>query len=267
MKSLGIVVSLGLLIVFSSCEKVVNIPLNEADSQIVVEAVAKSLSGESYVLLSKTIASYEESSSLAKLSGASVTISDPYGGSFLFEEDLIISGRYMHPSFEVLPNTNYSLSVVYEGQVIEAASQSLTKPQIDSLVVFQNIGGPGQGPSDTTNVLVYTVSDNPDEKNYYRFVLWVNGVKENIIFIETDDLGNGEVYTSPFFGISFDSHDSVYAELWSMTSQNYDYFFALNTNLNQSPFSAAPADPPSNIENGIGYFGAFMMDTISIIIP
>ena len=75
------------------------------------------------------------------------------------------------------------------------------------------------------------------------------------------------INTSPFFGISFDSADTVYAELWSMNKANYDYFSALFTNLNQSPFSAAPADPPSNIENGIGYFGAFMVDTVSIIIP
>jgi hypothetical protein len=267
MKRLGVLIVLSLLIVFSACEKVVQIPLNEADSQIVVEAVAKSLTGQSYVLLSKSISSYDTSYDFEQLSGATVTVSEPSGGSFVFEEDPIVSGRYIHPTFEVLPNTNYSLKVNYEDQLLEATSRSITVPQIDSFFIYQNVGGPGQDPDDTTNVLIYTVSDNPDEKNYYRFVLWINGVKENTIFIETDDLGNGETYTSPFFGISFESHDTVYAELWSMNVQSYDYFSALYTNLNQSPFSAAPADPPSNIENGIGYFGAFMMDTISIVIP
>jgi hypothetical protein len=266
MKNVQLLV-LAVLFIFLSCEKVVQIPLNEAEPQIVVEAVGKGLVGQSYVLLSKTLSSYDASSGLEKLSGALVEVSDNSGGNFIFEEDPAEDGRYIHPTFEVLPNTNYNLNVTYEGLALYAESRSRTKPQIDSFFVFQNIGGPGQDPNDTTNVLIYTVSDNPDEKNYYRFVLWVNGVKEKIIFIETDDLGNGEQYTSPFFGISFDSNDSVYAELWSMNKQNYDYFSALNTNLNQSPFSAAPSDPPSNIENGIGYFGAFMMDTTSIVIP
>lgn len=267
MNRLETVMLLSLLMVFSACEKVVQIPLNETEPQIVAEAVAKSLTGQSYILLSRSISSYDTSYDFEQLTGASVTVSEPSGGNFVFEEDPMVVGRYIHPAFEVLPNTNYSLKVSYKDQVLEATSRSMTAPQIDSFFVYQNIGGPGQNPDDTTNVLIYTVSDNPDEKNYYRFVLWINGVKENTIFIETDDLGNGETYTSPFFGISFDSQDTVYAELWSMNVQSYDYFSALYTNLNQSPFSAAPAEPPSNIENGIGYFGAFMMDTTSIIIP
>ncbi len=255
------------LFAFFSCEKVVQIPLNEAEPQIVVEGVVKSLVGESYVLLSKTIGPYDSVDAIQNLSGALVEVSDGVGGSFVFAEDPLVSGRYVHPTFSVMPNTNYNLDISYEGQFLNAASRSLTLPQIDSFFVYQNIGGPGQEPDDTSNILIYTVSDNPAEKNYYRFVLWVNGVKENAIFIETDDLGNGETYTSPFFGISFNSLDTVYAELWSMNKANYDYFSALYTNLNQSPFSAAPADPPSNVENGIGYFGAFMVDTVSIIIP
>ncbi|NOQ71333.1 MAG: DUF4249 family protein [Crocinitomix sp.] len=266
MKSFHVVV-LVVLFGLSSCEKVVQIPLNDTEPQIVVEAVGKSLVGQSYVLLSKTISSSGTPSGIERLLGAVVSVSDNEGESFVFEEDPTVDGRYIHPTFSVLPNTSYSLSVTYEGELLSAESRSLTKPQIDSFFVFRSVGGPGQEVGDTSNVLIYTVSDNPDEKNFYRFVLWVNGVKENIIFIETDDLGNGEVYTSPFFGISFDSEDLVYAELWSMNKQNYDYFSALNSNLNQSPFSAAPSGLPSNIENGIGYFGAFMMDTMSIIIP
>ncbi|MFT5821943.1 MAG: hypothetical protein ACI8ZM_003199 [Crocinitomix sp.] len=266
MKSLQVFV-LVFLFIFSSCEKVVQIPLNDADPQIVVEAVGKSLVGKSYVLLSKTISSSGSPSGIERLSGAVVEVSDNVGGYFVFVENPAVDGQYIHPTFSVLPNTNYNLNVAYEGESLSAESRSLTMPQIDSFFVFQSAGAPGQEPGDTTNVLIYTVSDNPDEKNFYRFVLWVNGVKENIIFIETDDLGNGEVYTSPFFGISFNSSDSVYAELWSMNKQNYDYFSALNSNLNQSPFSAAPSSLPSNIENGIGYYGAFMVDTISIIIP
>lgn len=251
-----------LLLLFASCEKVIEIPIEDEESQIVVEAVAKSLEGESYVLLSKTIGFYDDATSVEKLSGASVQITGQDGVAFMFSESPDVPGRYEHPTFKALPNYRYDLTVTYDGAVLTSSSTSLTVPQIDSLFVFQNIDD-----TDTSNILLYTVTDNPIEKNYYRFVLWVNGEKENTIFIETDDLGNGETYTSPFFGVSFDSNDSIYGELWSMNKDNYAYFSALYTNLNQSPFSAAPSDLPSNIEGGKGYFGVFMVDTTSIIIP
>ena len=250
------------LLLFASCEKVIEIPIEDEESQIVVEAVAKSLEGKSYVLLSKTIGFYDDVNTIDKLSGATVQIMGQDGSVFIFNEDPDVPGRYIHPTFKALPNFSYDLTVTYEEQVLTATSRSLTVPQIDSLFVYQNIDA-----EDTTNVLLYTVSDNPIEKNFYRFVLWVNGEKDNTIFIETDDLGNGETYTSPFFGVSYDSNDSIYGELWSMNKENYAYFSALYTNLNQSPFSAAPSDLPSNIEGGKGYFGVFMVDTSSIIIP
>lgn len=251
-----------LLLIFANCEKVIEIPIEDEESQIVVEAVTKSLEGESYVLLSKTIGFYDEATSVEKLSGASVQIVGQDGAVFIFDEDPDVPGRYGHPTFKALPNYSYDLTVIYNDVVLTANSNSLTVPQIDSLFVYQNIDG-----TDTNNVLLYTVTDNPIEKNYYRFVLWVNGEKENAIFIETDDLGNGETYTSPFFGVSYNSNDSIYGELWSMNKDNYAYFSALYTNLNQSPFSATPSDLPSNIEGGKGYFGVFMVDTVSIIIP
>lgn len=253
-----------ILFAFFSCEKEIDIDLNDADQQIVVEGVCKSLEGKSYVLLSKTINSYDSSGGLEKLSAATVQVSDDDGNTFLFEEDLLQPGRYRHPTFAGMPNTDYEIAIDYEGVSLSGKTRTLTVPQIDSLFVVVD---PGLVGDDTSNVLIYTVTDNAVEKNYYRFVLWINGERDKNINIETDDLGNGETYTSPFFGIDFESEDTVYAELWSMSKQNYDYFSALFTNLNQGPFSAAPSDPPSNIENGIGYFGVFMVDTMSIIIP
>ena len=49
---------------------------------------------------------------------------------------------------------------------------------------------------------------------------------------------------------------------------NYTYFYSLANTTNGGPFSATPANPVSNIDNGgLGYFGAYLKDTISIVIP
>lgn len=250
-----------------ACEKVVELPIEDAEPKVVVEAVAKSLPGESYVLLSKSIGFYDDPGQVNWVDGANVDVTNESGEVFNFV-GTGIPGEYRHPTFYLEPNQFYNLKVEAEGQVLKSETRTLTVPQIDSLFAFQQITTDLQGNPDTSNILIYTVSDNPAEKNFYRFVLWVNGEKDDEIFIETDDLGNGATYTSPFFGISFDSGDHIYAELWSMTKVNYAYFSALYTNLNQSPFSAAPSDLPSNIDgNGIGYFGAFMVDTATIVIP
>ena len=255
------------VITLFACEKVVELPIEDAAPKLVVEAVAKSLPGESYILLSKSIGFYDDPVEVNWVDGANVQVVDESGEVFTFA-GTGMPGEYRHPTFYLEPNQFYDLKVEAEGQELNSESRTLTIPQIDSLFAFQQISTDLQGNPDTSNILIYTVSDNPVEKNFYRFVLWVNGEKDDEIFIETDDLGNGATYTSPFFGISFDSGDHIYAELWSMTKDNYAYFSALYTNLNQSPFSAAPSDLPSNIEGGgIGYFGAFMVDTASIIIP
>ena len=44
---------------FYSCEKVIEIPLNDADRKVVVEAVFKDEPGSNYVILSKTGFVYE----------------------------------------------------------------------------------------------------------------------------------------------------------------------------------------------------------------
>lgn len=254
-------------LVFARCEKVIDIPLDDVEKQIVVEGIARNFPGESYVLLSRTVSSDVSINTIERLSGAVVAVRDNVGNEFLFEEDAGQIGKYIHPSFAVEANRQYYLTVDYQGVVLSGTSTSLTVPQIDSLSVFLNTTGFGSEPEDSNYVMVYTVTDNAFEKNYYRFVVYINGVKDDTYFIETDDLGNGETYTAPFFGLSFDSHDTVYAELWSMDKANYAYFSGVYNVLNQSPFSAAPGNPPSNIQNGIGHFGAFMIDTVTIIIP
>lgn len=266
-KSLHITLAV-LISSFFACEKVIEYPVNDANSTLVVEAVAKNLPGASYVLLTQTIGLYDDPNTIKYVSGASVEVVDPFGTVYVFSEDESVEGKYAHEDFQILPNQTYDLKVDYDGGVFTSQSTAMNKPQVDSIFTFQQIGTDDLGNPDTTHFLFYTVTDDPDEKNFYHFVLWVNGEKDDELFIETDDLGNGQTYTSPFFGITFDAGDSVYAELWSMQKENYAYFSALFTNLNQSPFSAAPSDLPSNIEGeGIGCFGAFMVDTASVVFP
>ena len=59
----------------------------------------------------------------------------------------------------------------------------------------------------------------------------------------------------------------VHIELLSMDEDTYTYLSTLNSNINSGPFGATPANPVTNIDNAIGYFGVYMVDTMSIIMP
>jgi hypothetical protein len=61
---------LGLFLMIA-CEKVIEIPLNDADREIVVEGVGRNFLGESYVLLSRSGSVYDDGG-FEVLSGAIV---------------------------------------------------------------------------------------------------------------------------------------------------------------------------------------------------
>jgi len=249
-----------------SCEKVIDIPLNEADREIVVEAVGRNFAGESYVILSASGSVYDDSG-FEDLSGATVTVTDKDGVETVFIESLVTPGTYLAPTFEALPNNSYTLSVEVEGVVITGKSITNSEPVLDSLTYI--VQPPGFGSPDTTFLLFYNFVDPGAEENYYRVRAWVNGERDDNFYIGDDALGNGQPASAPLFATSINPKDTVYVELLSIDEGTYTYLSTLNSNLTSgSPFAASPANPVGNLEGGaIGYFGVYMVDTMTIIMP
>jgi hypothetical protein len=261
-----------------ACEKVIEIPLNDANVEVVVEAVGRSFVGESYVLLSNSGSVYNDNDFLT-ISDALVTVTDKDGVAYVFTEDPEVKGKYINPTFQVLPNNSYSLLVDTGEKVLKSVSSSYSLPVLDSLNYIEQTGGGfgGGDPTDTSYFVFYSFKDNGDEENFYRARIWVNGKRDDNIYITNDKLFNGTTFTSPFFGTLVEKDsvkldgmtDSVwmahvYVELLSMDKAAYDYFFSLSSTLTTGPFSATPANPVSNIDNGIGYFSAFTVDTLTL---
>lgn len=254
------------LIGFSSCEKVIDIPLNEAEQRVVVEGLLMDQPGNNYIILSKTGSVYQESD-FEKLSGATVTITDEAGTIYTLTEMPGMPGVYNHPTLEVLVDNDYDLSVTYNSEIFTSSVQTFYKPQLDSLNYLEQSGSFGPQ-TDTTYLVFFSFSDNANQDNYYRINVYVNGVKDPNYYITNDDLFNGETYTQPAFATAVEKGDTVVIELLSVDESNYDYFFSLSSNGSDDPFSPTPSNPVSNIEGGaIGYFGAYTSDTMSVIIP
>lgn len=257
----------GFVAVFTSCEKVIDVPLNEADQRIVVEGKLYDQAGESEVLLSKTGSVYDDSG-FEKISGAQVTITDQLGTITMFDEDPLIPGRYFNNSFVATSNNTYTLNILVEGKELSAISTTYGKPTLDSLFYIETVGGFGpQAENDTSYLVFYDFSDVGGIDNYYRLRPFINGKEDEIVYITDDKLFDGNTYSAPIFATDINKGDTVLMKLVSMDEENYTFNVTLASNTQDGAFASAPANPVSNIEgDAIGYFGAFTTDTLSIII-
>jgi hypothetical protein len=257
----------GISILFiASCEKVIDVPLEESERRMVIEGVMRDQPGNNYVLISKTGSVYDESN-FEKISGAAVTVADGSGTVYTLTEVPGEPGKYTNATLQAQADNSYSLSVLAGGETITSTCKTFFTPVLDSLFYIEQIGSFGVG-SDTTYLVFFNFADQESQDNYYRVNAWINGTKEDFYYIANDDLFSGQTYTQPIYGSTVEKGDTVLIELISFDESNYTYFYSMMTATTEGPFAPTPSNPVSNLDgNAIGYFGAYTTDTMSIIIP
>ena len=256
------------VLAIGSCEKVIDLPLNEADQKIVIEAVTSDFANDSYILISKTGTVYEQSV-FEKVNDAIITVTDKNGVISNFTEDGTSTGRYVNPTFVVTENNDYLLSVKIGAEEFTSKYTTQTKAVLDFIysekIAHSSFGG---NPADSSNVVYFAFTDNINETNYYRFKVYKNGDYTNELYLGDDKLINGEQFVNVFYADEFDSGDTVLVEMQNIDKANYTYFYSMSNAQSDNPFSATPANPVSNIDGGaLGYYGAYLKDTMSLIVP
>ena len=264
-KIIGLIV-LALSIV--SCEKVIDLPLNEAEQKFVIEAVTSDFANDNYILISKTGTVYEQSV-FEKVNNAVITVTDKNGIVTNFTEDGTNSGRYVNPAFLVTENNDYLLNVKIGTEEFTSKYSTQSKAVLDFIFTEKYAQSSSNGtPVDSINLVYFAFTDNINETNYYRFKVFKNGKYTNQLYLGDDKLINGEQFVNLFFADEFDSGDTVLVEMQNIDKANYTYFYSMSNAQSTSPFSATPANPVSNIEGGaLGYYGAYLKDTMSLIVP
>ncbi|MDP2337493.1 MAG: DUF4249 family protein [Bacteroidota bacterium] len=255
------------LLFLVSCEKEINIDLNQSNPRFVIEGNLSNVAGESNVKISKTI-NFDEIISNPSISGALVTITD----NTLNQIDTLTetsAGIYFKPGITGLEGHTYTMMVNIGNEIFQAISTMPKSVNLDSLVQ-ENLagsgtgGGPGGsgGPgnpgkdrgSETSIQITPHYTDPSEFENYYQFVITRNDTLADDIFIRNDVGFNGSSSHLPL-RVKADKGDVVTIDLQCIDKSVYNYFFGLNENINQS--SATPANPTSNINNGaLGYFKA-----------
>ncbi|MEY2692271.1 MAG: hypothetical protein RIT03_661, partial [Bacteroidota bacterium] len=117
------------LIVLSSCEKVVTVPLETAAPRLVIDASIACVKGvpvsTQTIKLSTTAPYY--ASEVPPVSGANVSISTEDGSVFEFTE-IDQTGVYQCTNFEAILNATYTLLVNYNGQTYTATESLQAVP-------------------------------------------------------------------------------------------------------------------------------------------
>ena len=250
----------------TSCEKVIDLPIDDGGDVIVVEAIMKDRDTASYVNISNSVGIYDQPV-FQKTSNASVIVTDEFGGKWIFDEDPLNPGTYLNSTFLTQANTTYYLEVKVGSTTITSSSYTKSPPVMDSIYTKPNFLDAGTPQS---SWVYYHSTDNANEVNNYRLRIWIDGDEPSQYFLGNDYYINGETYEAQFFTADVYAGDSVFVEMLEFDENVYNYLYGLSNTLITGPFSPAPANPPSNLESDgaevTGYFAAMMTDTLSLIV-
>ncbi len=253
-----------------SCQKVVSIDLNNANPQMVAEAVVTDGPGPYTVTLTKSGDYFTPSLYFPPVTHAFVTIADNTGVTDTLKENT--PGTYRTSVLHGGQGRTYSLRLVAEGKEYDAVSTMPARVPIDTLVALRARESDGD---QVYNLYVF-FKDPPEPGNYYRINLRVSvpispdSIDGRRYHLYDDKLTNGnEAAVRIRMRNYFSPGDTVWVDLLSIDKASYDYFNTLNNILtsDRSPTSLAPANPNTNLTNGaLGYFAAYTVDSRMLIL-
>jgi Domain of unknown function (DUF4249) len=257
----AIAVLTGLLFTLSSCEEVIDLDIDPAETKVVIAAEVTQGPGPHFVYLSKTVG-IDDANIFPQVTGATVVLSDDAGTVDTLQE--LAAGTYASGHLVGVPGRSYSLSILTEGNAFTAQSTMPLPVTLDSVFnetidFFDGIRYPVFG----------NFQDPAAVTNQYRYVTWVNGQRLAGSVVDVDATYNGR-YTRAFIqgpGAEIALGDSVRVEMQCIDVQVYEYFSSF-AQLGGGPNgSSAPANPYTNIQGGaIGYFSAVYRSEASFVV-
>ncbi|MDF1675091.1 MAG: DUF4249 domain-containing protein [Vicingaceae bacterium] len=250
-----------ILLFFTSCEKEIDLNLDENEPLFVVEAIVHDSLGDNFVKISMT-KPFKDNSPITTITNANVVIKDNFGNTFNFYQTT--NGYYTDSTLQGFSGRTYNLYINIDGVAISATSTMPVKVNLDSLSYEQNTEAFWEDP----NIPEYSVrchfSDPLNSINYYRFKAFLRGVQEDGFQCLNDDLIDGLTTYYPIFGSAFYENDSINVQFLSIDEFSYKYFTALTA----SQGGQVPGNPETNLKGAksVGYFGAFAKSEKNIII-
>ncbi len=242
--TLGFVGFLAITLLSTSCQKVIDIDLNEADPTIVVEGEVMIGDTTHRVKITRTL-NFDETSSFPTVENATVTVVDNLGNAGTFTH--VGEGIYELSSYPGVEGRTYTLTVLVDGKSYSASSTMPGMVPMDSLYAEQVPFG-----ADTFSLVTPQRLDPAGIANYYQFKITLNGEVLDGINLQTDQLYDGNVILEPLFLEDLELNDTIRVDMFNITKAEWTYN---NQLLNNSTGQSTPANPITNFSGGcLGYF-------------
>ena len=255
-----------LLLLLSSCEKEINIDLNNTNSRFVIEGNISNFAGESVVKITKT-QNFDETTPFPMVSAAIVTITD----TLLNKIDTLketSAGIYTNSSLYGVVGYTYKLQVKIGTETFTSFSTMPYPLLLDSLVQIIPKEGDPVPPAGTPGA--GSIQFQPSYKNftktdkYLQYVITRNDTLLNNLIIRADMAASGFSFPIPF-SIKSKKKDILKINIQLIDKTVYNYLSAANRNIGQ--FSATPSNPTANISNGaLGFFKAHTSQKITLVV-
>jgi hypothetical protein len=256
------------LFIVTSCEKEIDLDLEDQSGQIVIEGNVTDQVGPYYVKITKSVA-FTQSNQYPAIENAQVVLSDNTGQTETLQ--YIGNGRYKTSTFVGQYGRTYTLKIQAEGKEYTSAS---TMPEA---VVFEGldqdsfmVGG------ETSYTLLPIFTDPQALGNRYLFSYNVNNRTKKNFQEFSDNVNNGLPNQRPLILPNDDEDgsvktkvgDTINVEMQCIDENVYTFYSALLQLSNGGAGGGiTPANPPSNINNGaLGYFSAHTVRKRSTVI-
>lgn len=263
MKSIISILFIALL--FTGCEKTVDLDYKGNQSKIIIEGNITNETGPNFVKITKSI-SLSDTGSYPTIDDAIVTISDDAGNSEMLSPQG--NGIYRTTTLNGVEGRKYILTVEAENRTYTAQSTMPQRVPFDSIKV-ETIVSVGE----TEHNLIPIYNDPIAKGNNYRFVLSVNNKIINQHLIQNDEIKNGVVNTLRLEindnDLKIKTDDLVAIKMQCIDKNVALYYTTLVLMADSGPGGGTtPNNPPGNISNGaLGVFSAHTVETKSVTIP
>ena len=251
-----IILSLFLII---SCEKEINLDLEDQSGKIVIEGNITDQAGPYFVRITKSVA-FTNDNEYPPVENTLVSLSDDFGQTEVLQ--YIGNGYYQALDFQGQSGRTYTLKILAEGK--EYIAQS-TMPEAVEFEGLEQDSFLVAGELSYTLLPVFT--DPPALGNRYLFRYSVNGRSKTNFLEFSDNVNNGLPNQRPLLlpnddedgSVKVKPGDEIIVEMNCIDDKIYTYFSALlQLSGGGGPGGGiTPTNPPSNISNGaLGYFSA-----------
>jgi hypothetical protein len=262
MKTIQLITLLITSIIFVSCEKVIDLKLEDEAGKIVIEGDITNNGGPQFVRITKTV-KFSDASLYPSVADATVIITDNVGTIDTLQ--YVSNGVYKTNRIIGVPGNIYNLTVIAQGKVYTAQSTMPQNVAMDSLRYTSITFG---GNKQYSMIPVYT--DPTFRGNNYRFLQYVNGKLDKGYINFNDDVNNGQVNQRPMItnDIEVKVGDNVSVEMRCVDAVTFTYFVTLEQAAGGGPGGGTtPSNPPNNLSNGaLGLFSAYTVQTKAVVV-